>query len=126
MTAVKHAFTELPTIDIRDLAGDDLARRQAVADAIGRAAREVGFFYITGHGIDPALIAGVREAAKQIFALPMEEKMNYYTSATPKAIRATFRKEKRSTAPASRTIKRLSISASRQRMTIRWCSPVRR
>ncbi len=37
MTAVKHAFTELPTIDIRDLAGDDLARRQAVADAIGRA-----------------------------------------------------------------------------------------
>ncbi len=43
MTAVKHAFTELPTIDIRDLAGDDLARRQAVADAIGRAAREVGF-----------------------------------------------------------------------------------
>ncbi|HBT7638730.1 TPA: 2-oxoglutarate and iron-dependent oxygenase domain-containing protein, partial [Klebsiella pneumoniae] len=55
MTAVKHAFTELPTIDIRDLAGDDLARRQAVADAIGRAAREVGFFYITGHGIDPAL-----------------------------------------------------------------------
>lgn len=78
MTAVKHAFTELPTIDIRDLAGDDLARRQAVADAIGRAAREVGFFYITGHGIDPALIAGIREAAKQIFALPMEEKMNYY------------------------------------------------
>ena len=35
MTAVKHAFTELPTIDIRDLAGDDLARRQAVADASG-------------------------------------------------------------------------------------------
>jgi isopenicillin N synthase-like dioxygenase len=52
MTAVKHAFTELPTIDIRDLAGDDLARRQAVADAIGRAAREVGFFYITGPGAD--------------------------------------------------------------------------
>lgn len=35
------------------------------------------FFYNHRHGIDPALIAGVREAAKQIFALPMEEKMNY-------------------------------------------------
>ncbi len=125
MTAVKHAFTELPTIDIRDLAGDDLARRQAVADAIGRAAREVGFFYITGHGIDPALIAGVREAAKHFFALPMEEKMNYYIGHS-KSHKGYVRREKRSTAPASRTIKRLSISASRQRMTIRWCSPVRR
>lgn len=125
MTAVKHAFTELPTIDIRDLAGDDLARRQAVADAIGRAAREVGFFYITGHGIDPALIAGIREAAKQIFALPMEEKMNYYIGHS-KSHKGYVPKEKRSTASASRTIKRLSISASRRRMTIRWCSPVRR
>lgn len=96
-----------------------------MADAIGRAAREVGFFYITGHGIDPALIAGVRAAAKQIFALPMEEKMNYYIGRS-KAIRATSRKEKRSTAPASRTIKRRSISASRRRTTIRWCSPVHR
>ncbi len=43
MTAVKHAFTELPTIDIRDLAGDDLAGRRAVADAIGRAARGWAF-----------------------------------------------------------------------------------
>lgn len=125
MTAVKHAFTELPTIDIRDLAGDDLAGRQAVADAIGRAAREVGFFYITGHGIDPALIAGIREAAKQIFALPMEEKMNYYIGHS-KSHKGYVPEGERSTAPASRTIKRLSISASGQRMTIRWCSPVRR
>lgn len=84
-----------------------------------------GLFYITGHGIDPALIAGIREAAKQIFALPMEEKMNYYIGHS-KSHKGYVRKEKRSTAPASRTIKRLSISASVQRMTIRWCSPVRR
>ncbi len=60
----RERFTELPTIDIRDLAGDDLAGRQAVADAIGRAAREVGFFYITGHGIDPALIAVRRRRSR--------------------------------------------------------------
>ncbi len=125
MTAVKHAFTELPTIDIRDLAGDDLAGRQAVADAIGRAAREVGFFYITGHGIDPALIAGVREAAKQIFALPMEEKMNYYIGHS-KSHKGYVPEGEEIYGSASRTIKRLSISASGQRMTIRWCSPVRR
>lgn len=45
-------------------------RRWPTPSAARRA--KVGFFYITGHGIDPALIAGVREAAKQIFALPME------------------------------------------------------
>ncbi|WP_139539436.1 isopenicillin N synthase family dioxygenase [Klebsiella spallanzanii] len=78
MTAAKSSFTELPTIDISDLTCDDLAKRQAVADIIGQAARKVGFFYITGHGIAPELIAGIRDAAKQIFALPMERKMAYY------------------------------------------------
>ena len=78
MTAAKSSFTELPTIDISDLTCADLTRRQAVADAIGQAAREVGFFYITGHGIAPELIAGIRAAAKEIFALPMERKMAYY------------------------------------------------
>ena len=78
MTATKNSFSELPTIDISGLASSDLVVRQAVADAIGKASREVGFFYITGHGIAPELIAGVRAAAKELFAQPMEEKMRYY------------------------------------------------
>ena len=78
MSVAKSSFTELPTIDISDLASDSLAKRQAVADTIGKAAREVGFFYITGHGIAPGLIAGIRAAAKALFALPMEQKMQYY------------------------------------------------
>jgi isopenicillin N synthase-like dioxygenase len=78
MSVAKSSFTELPTIDISDLASDSLAKRQAVADTIGKAAREVGFFYITGHGIAPELIAGIRAAAKALFALPMEQKMQYY------------------------------------------------
>ena len=64
MTKVKGAFTELPVINIQGLNSENLAERQAVADAIGQASREVGFFYITGHGIAPELIAGVRAAAK--------------------------------------------------------------
>lgn len=78
MTKVKGAFTELPVINIQDLNSENPAERQAVADAIGQASREVGFFYVTGHGIAPELIAGVRAAAKKFFALPMQEKMNYY------------------------------------------------
>lgn len=78
MTRVKSAFTELPTIDVSGLTSADIASRQAVADAIGNASREVGFFYITGHGVAPELIDGVRAAAKSLFALPMAEKMAYY------------------------------------------------
>ena len=125
MSVAKSSFTELPTIDISDLASDSLAKRQAVADTIGKAAREVGFFYITGHGIAPGLIAGIRAAAKALFALPMEQKMQYYIGHS-RSIKATSPKAKRFTAPANRTIKRRSILASRRRTTIRWCSPVHR
>lgn len=78
MKGIKKSFTELPTIDISDLTNGNLAERQVVADNIGKASREVGFFYITGHGIAPELINGIRFAAKQLFDLPMEEKMRYY------------------------------------------------
>lgn len=78
MTSIKGSFTELPVIDITDLSSDNLAKRQAVAEVIGQASKEVGFFYITGHGIAPELIAGVRAAAKNFFALPMPEKLKYY------------------------------------------------
>ncbi|KAA8999308.1 isopenicillin N synthase family oxygenase [Affinibrenneria salicis] len=75
-------FTALPVIDIADLFCADAARRGAVAQKLGQAAREVGFFYITGHGVTPALIDGLRQAAKALFALPMEEKMRYYIGAS--------------------------------------------
>lgn len=53
MIAAKSAFTELPTIDISDLACDDLARRQAVADAIGQATYEVGFSTLPATALRP-------------------------------------------------------------------------
>lgn len=45
MSVAKSSFTELPIMNISDLAGDGLAKRQAVADTIGKAAQEVGFLY---------------------------------------------------------------------------------
>lgn len=78
MTYKKLAFTELPVINIQDLSHHDLAKRQAVADQIGQASQEVGFFYVIGHGIAPEIIADIRAAAKEFFALSAQEKMNYY------------------------------------------------
>jgi isopenicillin N synthase-like dioxygenase len=35
----------------------------------------VGFFYLTGHGIEPALLDGLMSSAKRFFALPESDKL---------------------------------------------------
>ena len=63
---------DLPVIDISALvAGDD--PREA-ATGIDRACREVGFFYVTGHGVDPGMVRTLEGLAREFFSLPPEEK----------------------------------------------------
>ncbi|WP_421934437.1 isopenicillin N synthase family dioxygenase [Phenylobacterium sp.] len=71
-------FQTVPVVDIAGLGAADPADRQAVADALGRAARETGFLYVTGHGFGPALIADLLAAAQHYFAQPMDAKMASY------------------------------------------------
>jgi isopenicillin N synthase-like dioxygenase len=71
-------FDALPIIDIRGLFSERLADRQAVASQLGHAARHVGFFYVKGHGIPAAHIAGLRRAAQQLFAQDFDWKMGYH------------------------------------------------
>lgn len=71
------AFAELPLVDVAGLAGDVDAQAR-VADELGRAAREVGFLYVTGHGIPQARFDALLDAARHFFALPLEEKMRVY------------------------------------------------
>lgn len=72
------SFTEVPVIDISGLYSGDRAVRDSVAAELGRAAREVGFFYIRGAAIDDALFDALLAATKKFFALPLEEKMRSY------------------------------------------------
>lgn len=77
--AKRHGnFESLPVLDVAPLFADDPAARLQAAQALGRAARESGFFYVRGHGVAPELIARLIHQAKTFFGLPLEEKMQYY------------------------------------------------
>jgi len=69
---------QLPVIDISALYQPDSARRLQAADALGRAARESGFCYVTGHGVSPELIGRLLQQSTGFFALPLEQKMKWY------------------------------------------------
>jgi isopenicillin N synthase-like dioxygenase len=67
---MEAAINDLPIIDVSGLRSGAIADRQAVAAALGAACREVGFFYVAGHGIPPAVARGIFDAARDLFALP--------------------------------------------------------
>ncbi len=68
----------IPLVDVGPLFGADAAARQAAAAGLGRAARGVGFVYVTGHGVDPLLFEALLDATKRFFALPIEDKLRVY------------------------------------------------
>jgi isopenicillin N synthase-like dioxygenase len=71
----------LPIIDLSQLSGGSEQQLARIGFDIGRACRDTGFFYITGHGIDGVAMDAVFAAARAFFALPLEQK-------TPLAIHA--------------------------------------
>lgn len=74
-------FRSIPVVDLAPLlSGGDTV---AVAEAVGRACREVGFLYIAGHGVPPALVERVFAEVRRFFALPDERKMAVHMRNSP-------------------------------------------
>jgi isopenicillin N synthase-like dioxygenase len=69
------ARASLPVIDVSGLAAPDLFSRKRVAAQIREACLDKGFFYISGHGINPELIEATVAASRAFFSLPMDAKM---------------------------------------------------
>src|SRR3984893_992804 len=67
-------MTALPIIDVSALASPHLSARTAAAAGLGRACREIGFFYAVNHGIPEATRDGIFAAAREFFALPVAAK----------------------------------------------------
>ena len=63
-------MTAIPVIDIAPLVDGSPEQARAVASALGNACRDVGFFYVVGHGVPSALIARVFETSAAFFAAP--------------------------------------------------------
>ncbi len=65
----------VPVIDIAPYFNGDNTSKQAVANELDKACCNTGFFAITGHGVEEAIITRTRQAVVDFFALPLEEKL---------------------------------------------------
>jgi len=67
--SIHQAIGTLPVLDFSAY-GKNRENDRAFLDQLAYAAREVGFFYLTGHGISQSLIDDVLGASRRFFALP--------------------------------------------------------
>jgi isopenicillin N synthase-like dioxygenase len=67
------AMDSIPTIDLTGLGTSPESDRRIARD-IGAAARGVGFFCVTGHGVPDGLVSSMFGAMRAFFALPAAEK----------------------------------------------------
>src|SRR3569623_125271 len=74
-TALARTISALPLIDIGGLTSPEPLVRAGLVAAIRDACLSKGFFYITGHGIAPALIEAVLRESRAFFALPLVERL---------------------------------------------------
>ncbi|MBC2885564.1 isopenicillin N synthase family oxygenase [Ochrobactrum sp. CM-21-5] len=66
--------TNLPLLDISRFNGTPEERKSFISE-LRHVLHDHGFFYLTGHGVEPKLIADVVATAKRFFALPEKEKL---------------------------------------------------
>jgi isopenicillin N synthase-like dioxygenase len=71
-------FDSIPVVDISGLGGADPDRHAQTVKALREASEQVGFLYLSGHGIADGTLDALKAAARAFFALPLEDKMQVY------------------------------------------------
>jgi len=82
--AAKDTFNEVPKIDFQRIYSDKLEDRKELAQEVGAACRDIGFFYAVNHGVDEDMLEDTLSALKEYFALPTEVKMETHNQKTTK------------------------------------------
>lgn len=70
----------IPVIDMEGLYSGDAEMRRRTAALIDEACREWGFFQVVNHGVSHEMMGRTREAWREFFQLPLEEKQRYANS----------------------------------------------
>jgi isopenicillin N synthase-like dioxygenase len=82
-------FSHIPIVDVGELVRGGRGRF-AVAEELGRACRESGFFYAVGHGVQAELQARMFELSRRFFAQPLERKTRIRMALGGRAWRGYF------------------------------------
>ena len=67
-------WSALPVLDLSRLEAGPVEREAFLAE-LRRTAYELGFFYVSGHGVDDTLIRDVLRLSRRFFALPEADKL---------------------------------------------------
>ncbi len=88
--AADGSFGALPVVDVGPLLAPGPARAAGAARQIEAACRGHGFFYVTGHGVAPELLARLEAACQAFFRLPLADKMEIAMARGGRAWRGYF------------------------------------
>src|SRR5581483_9254968 len=65
----------IPVIDVGPAFRGERGALEAAAAAVREASERVGFFYVAGHGVDPAVVAAAFDASREFHAIPLADKL---------------------------------------------------
>eukprot|EP00762_Andalucia_godoyi_P005118 ANDGO_03939.mRNA.1 putative iron/ascorbate oxidoreductase DDB_G0283291 len=95
MTTGKFAgeFQKVPVIDISSLVEDSSTRerKEECGRLIHEACVNVGFFYVSNHGVSEALMARLERISREFFKQDVAEKMKFHMANGGRAWRGYFR-----------------------------------
>ncbi len=74
---------QVPVVDFAPFLSGDESGKDQVAAAIGAACEDIGFFYLTNHGVTGETTEDIFAAAKRFFDLPLERRMDPTTLISP-------------------------------------------
>ncbi|KAF2490626.1 2OG-Fe-II oxygenase [Lophium mytilinum] len=81
--AAKETFSSIPVVDVSGMFSKDIENRKKVAAEVGKACREVGFFYAKNHNVPEEVVGNTFEVVKNFFAMSHEDKMEIHIHKNP-------------------------------------------